>query len=338
MSLQQFSTDLRNSALSSAAKHTSFQTFIAYFDTLKVAALGTRTFTDNQLSQHIFKNTWNINQERMIIEKHLFAAYNTLQRLNTRITETNFPQYEFLLTSLAGDLFEVVKYVEVQILQNTFNFSMGSRPDQNAREIFDVSRMMLEIGTVIPSNLYLREVFPVSIFLLRQTIEVYGKRMLGYYSITNEQNQRARGVSTQVAWAFIKKETLKPNSRITLPTDIDTIIKVEEWTNYYVHTGDIPEIHLIENAIHMIFPIIFPQNSTERNYKNTIVCAGTSKIRDYHAVKADFETFVNQSRELNLFKKFWNWLLIILRIKKRPSKRVVQWKAESSVDATIINL
>ncbi len=207
----------------------------------------------------------------MIFEKHFFAAHNTIQRLNGRITSANFGQYEFMLSMLAYDLFSIIRYTEEEILKNKLNYSMGSRPNQNAREIFDVSRIIFEIGAVNPANLYLREVFPVSIFLLRQTIEVYGKRLLGFHSITNEQGQRATGVSTQVAWDFIKKETLETNSRITLPTDIDIIRKVEEWTNYYVHTGDIPEIHLIENAIHLVTPLIYPLNSTVKNYRNSIV-------------------------------------------------------------------
>lgn len=338
MSLGQFSDDLHNAALSPAQKHTSFQSFLTYFDTLKTALLGTTTFTDKQLSEHIFRNTWKDSQERMIVERHFFAASNTLQRLNGRVTTANFAQYEFLINSLTYDLFQLVKYVEEKVLNNSLKFSMGSRPDQNAREIFDVSRLMLELAAVNPANLYLREVFPVSIFLLRQTIEVYGKRMLGFYSITDENNQRVRSVSTQVAWEFIKAETLKPNSRITLPLDIDIIIKVETWTNYYVHTGGIPEIFLIENAIHLVMPIIYPQNGTQKNYQNQILFAGTSTIRDYNALKADFETFVNRSPQTSGFRNIWNSILIAVGYKKAPIKKVVNWQEVRYVDATIINL
>ena len=108
MSLKQFTDDLHNKILTPALKHTSFQNFIAYFDTLKVAALGTNTFTDKQLSEHIFKNTWKPDQEKLIFEKHLFAAHNTLQRLNGRVTALNFAQYEFMLNMLSYDLFNTI--------------------------------------------------------------------------------------------------------------------------------------------------------------------------------------------------------------------------------------
>lgn len=338
MSLLKFSDGLRDKTLSPTQKHASLVSFISYFDKLKVAAVGTKTFNDTQLSEHIFKRTWTDKNEKVIFEKHLVAAHNTLQRLNARITVTNFDQYEFLLTMLAHDLFDLVAYIEINVLKNTLNYSMVSRADQNAREIFDVSSMMLEIGTTNPANLYLREVFPVSIFLLRQTIEVYGKRLLGFDSITNDEGQRVTGVSTQIAWDFIKEETLRPDSRIILPTNIDIIRKVQEWTNYYVHTGGIPKIHLIENAIHFVTPLIYPLNRSEKNYSNSIVYLGTGKIKEYNSVKNAFEEYVNQSRRHYPFKKIWNSFLTQIGLSKRPGKRIVNWLPEKSVDATIVNL
>ena len=239
---------------------------------------------------------------------------------------------------LSYDLFPIVNYVEKNILGNSLEYAMGSRPDQNAREIYDVCRMMFEIGTINPTTLYLREVFPVAIFLLRQTIEVYGKRTLGFNSITNDQGDRDRGVPTQIAWNFIKLEASKSDSRITLPTHIDIIKKVEEWTNYYVHTGDIPEIYLIENAIHFMMPLIYPLNLTESNYENSIVFLGTTKIKNYNSLKADFEKYINQPKRKNSFKRVWKWILATFRRKKEASKRIVNWQPERSVDATIVSL
>lgn len=338
MALNQFINDLHNKDLTSDSKYESFQNLIAYIDTLRVATLQTKSYTDKQLSEHIFKKEWNPDQEKLILEKHIIAATNTLERLNLRITAENMANYEFMLKMLAFDLFNIVEYVEVNILKNSLNCRMGSRAQQNAREIFDVSKKILEIGTFEPTTTYLREVFPVSIFLLRQTIEVYGKRLLGFISITTEKGQRIKGVSTQVAWEFIKQETLKPNCRITLPTNIDIIRKVEEWTNYYVHTGDIPEIYLIENAIHFIEPLIYPLNSTEKNYCNKTVLLGTTKIKDYNMIKADFEKFINQKKQQKMLNRLWDWLLIVIGNKKKAEKRIVNWLPENLVDATILNL
>jgi len=332
MSLIQFLDDLQDKTLSNTNKYNSFKNFISYYDTLRNSALGQQNINEKQLSEHIFKLTWKPSFEKTIVEKHLYAGYKTLQRIDSKITIANFQDYAFLLNMLAYDLFETIRYVEVNYRKLTLNYDMGSRPDQTAREIFDVGDIMFNIGTLKnPANLYTREVIPVSIFLLRQTIEIYAKRMLGFHSIT--KNGVRANISTQIAWDFIKNETLKPTCRISLPVDIDIILKVENWTNYYIHTGYIPEIYLIENAIHFISPLIYPMNNTVRNYRNHIVYAGTSKIRDYNSVKSDFEKFVNHRKNKTLFQRFRNW---IKREKAFPLN--VIWRNETSIDATIINL
>ena len=238
---------------------------------------------------------------------------------------------------LAFDMFGIIQYGEKKYRSVDLNFDMGTRPDQNAREIFDVSEGILHIGTIDPETAYLREVVPVSIFLLRQTIEVFGKRSLGFHSVTDSNGNRSRNVSTQVAWEFIKSETLKSNSRIKLQANVDTIKKVEEWTNSYVHTGFIPEIFLIENAIHFVKLLIYPMNKV-RDYKNTTRFCGTTQIKEYQSVKTDFEKFVNTSQKQSLLIQLWTRLLIFLKIRKKAKLRVVNWFNVDKVDATILSL
>lgn len=338
MSLLQFTNDLNSNTATIATKFAAFQTFYTYFDQLKLAVLPTQTFTDKQLSEHIFKRQWKDSQAELVFKKQLFAAHNTLTRLSTKITAENFADYEFLLKMLAYDLYDIVVYAEAKYRNVTLNYQMGSRPDQNAREIYDISYTLFYIGTINPANFYLREIIPVSVFLIRQTIEVYGKRLLGFISITDQQGNRVRSVSTQVAWDFIKEEMKKTTPRITLPTHIDIIKVIEEWTNFYVHTGNIPNIYLIENALHLTEPLIYPQNSTNRNYKNSIRFAGTSTIDNYESLKTDFVNFINTQQKSNWWKNLWNWILIQIGKKKKPSKRIVNWYNVDNVDATIRTL
>lgn len=337
MSLIQFTNELNSNTATVATKFAALQSFYTYFDQLKLAVLPTQTFTDKQLSEHIFKRQWKDNQAEMIFKKQLFAAHNTLTRLSSKITVANFIDYEFLLKMLAYDLYNIISYAEANYRNVTLNYQMGSRLDQSAREIYDISRTLFYIGSINPANFYLREIIPVSIFLIRQTIEVYGKRLLGFASITDEQGNRVRSVSTQVAWDFIKSEMQKTKSRITLPTHIDIIKVTEEWTNYYVHTGYIPDIYLIENALHFIEPLIYPQNGTS-NYKNSIRFAGTSFIDNYESLKTDFVNFINIQPKMVWWNKLILWFKIKFGNKKVPSRKVVNWYHIDSVDATIRTL
>ncbi len=336
MSLQPFIHALHDKNQTPAEKFNAFQIFVPYYDQLKTAVLGSRTFTDHQLSEHIFRSTWTQSQGKIIFEKQLFAAHQTLSRIAIKVSALNFKEYEFLLTMLAYDLYEIIAHAELNYRNTRLNFELGSRDEQNAREIFDISRSLLHFGSINIERFYQREVIPVSVFLLRQTIEVYGKRTLGFYRITEPSGNRAK-ISTQVAWDFIKQESLKSNPRITLRVPVDVVRRVETWTNMYVHTGNIPDIYLIENAIQFIWPLIFPQNSTERNYRNQAVFAGTAIIRNYTSVKRDFELFINGEPQSKLKKK-WIKILLFLKLRKRRSKKLVDWMPIERVDATIKDL
>ncbi|SFN21959.1 hypothetical protein SAMN05428949_1986 [Chitinophaga sp. YR627] len=54
--------------------------------------------------------------------------------------------------------------------------------------VFEIAEAMLQIGAVDTKEAYSREMMPVSVFLLRQAIEVYGKRTVGYFSIINKSD------------------------------------------------------------------------------------------------------------------------------------------------------
>lgn len=336
MSLLQFTNDMHNSRLSQSAKNTSFQNFYNYFTSLKNIVLPTLTYTDNQLAQHIFKTSWPEDQAEMIFKKHLFAAFKTLERFDAILDATNIMQYEKLLTMLGYDLFTMVAWTEAEYKKTPVTYDMGSRPDQHAREIFDASNILFTNTAYHP--VYVREIAPVTVFMLRQTIEVYGKKTLGISSITDANGNYTRSVPTQVAWDFIKMETKKRKSRITLPAHIDTIRKVEAWTNYYVHTGFLQEIYLIENAIHLIRPLVYPRNSTEKDFEGKIRFDGTAKIKQYNSVKTDFEAYVNQRRNINWFLRILITILQFLRLKKRQTRAIVNWMNVKTVDAVIVSL
>lgn len=339
MDLLIFSQTLRDDAISDSAKYHSFIAFKSYYDDLCDFVLKKEIFTDDQLAHHLFAGKWQPNIDETVFKKHLYAAKMTLSRYHQLVTEENFASYKYALTVLAHSLFSNVKRAEEYYRKVPLKFNMGARPDQNAREVFDIAEAMLHIGTVDTQNAYLREVMPVSIFLLRQAIEIYGKRTLGYFSITDKNGNRSRSISTQVAWDFIKTEVKKKDARIKLPTNIDTIIKVEEWTNRYVHTGDIPRAYQIENAIHFVKKLIYPLNNSVKDFQNIVNFYGTTRISKYNSVKADFERFVNPAAPpRNPLVKIWSWLLIQLNVRKKPKEIIVNWMPVRRIDATILSL
>ena len=331
MGLLEFIHDLGNAGLSNAQKHQSFVDFVAYFDGLKNEVLGNRVIAPLQLSVQIFKRKWKEREAENVFKNHLYAAHFTLHRYAPLINAGNFEQFSPILQILAYDLYNVVAYTEINIRHNPLNFRLGVRPAQEAREIFDVSCRIMNLDL---NAYYPRELIPISIFLIRQTLEVYAKQTLGYTRITDGNGNRVR-VSPHIAWDFIKKETSSPHNRITLPVNMTILMKVEEWTNYYVHSGNIPELFLTDNALEFITPLIYPLNQTP-DYRRVKVFNGTSHIRDYNSLKADFTKFVNTKRSENFLISIWYNLLNALRISDTSNARVVEWLDHP--EATVINL
>ena len=84
-------------------------------------------------------------------------------------------------------------------------------------------------------DLYLRDLKPVVMFQIRQLLEIYGKNLIGYNSILDENGNQIKKF-TQIAWAFIKKDVKKNDSKIEIPFDIDVIISLNKWANSFVHS------------------------------------------------------------------------------------------------------
>jgi len=337
--LHNFLEILRDEDIGNREKYDAFIAFKIYYDGLCDFILKNQKFSDDQLTPHIFNSKWPEAQDDLVFKKHLFAAKMTFERLNKLIKEANFEHYEFLLSVVAHDLFSIIKVGEENYRHSRLSFVMKARPDQDPREVFDVAEVMLHFGTIDPKNAYLREVFPVSIFLLRQTIELYGKRVFGFKSITDKYGNRTRSVSTQVAWEFVKREAKKKDSRIKLPVNVDTIVRIEEWTNRYVHTGDLQRLYLIENAIHFVGKLIYSMNEEIKDYEGKIKYYGTTQITGYNAIKDEFERYVNPAKpKRNKLVELWHRFFILIRMKKKPKEIIVNWVHVDKVHATILSL
>lgn len=109
-------------------------------------------------------------------------------------------------------------------------------------------------------------------------IEVSGKRILGFSSITDEKGDRIKKIKTQIAWEFIKKDQ-NSTKRIELPIEVDTVLKIEQWTNQFIHTGYVQPIYLIENALFFLSKLANPR---------------PTKITDYDTLKLEFKQFLKE--------------------------------------------
>ncbi|MDP8210897.1 MAG: hypothetical protein P9M05_08785 [Candidatus Stygibacter australis] len=92
-----------------------------------------------------------------------------------------------------------------------------------------------------------------SIFLIRQSIELKIKNVLGIVNIT-DQNGEAIPIKQKIFVEFIKDNS----DKITFPIDYKVMEKIYEWTNLYIHHGIFDSIWVIDWAYIMLAELFKP--------------------------------------------------------------------------------
>lgn len=212
------------------------------------------------------------------------AARDSLNRTYSSISSDGIKNYTLYLFQLVTDLYPLVAYAEKKY-NDQLPKQQSKRYTQQPHEIFAASKISFNSEAYQIESI--RGTSPVSIFLLRQTIETLGYKSLGVASILDGNGKDAR-IRNTTPWDFIKSNP----SHFQLAIDIHVILRIEEWTNYYVHSGNIPPVWLTETAINMLEPLfIHPPVLDYRGVTKSPTESGI-RITNYDTVKLDFEAHI----------------------------------------------
>ncbi len=290
MDLNKFSSIIRNNNINESEKFKAFYEFYDYYSKLVERVLRNKIFTERQLSVDIFREKWTEKQSKNVFKKQLFSSFKTLDRIKTGIEtgiinrfnigadSSSIDNFSDFLLIFSFDVFELVKYAELKYNNVTLNYDMGSAIGSSSRDIFENASIMLHIKHFGINSIHYRDFFSYTVFAIRLMIEIAGKKILGFNSITDEKGDRVKNIKTQIAWDFIKHDQLT-NKRIKLPLEVDTVLEVEKWTNRFIHTGYIQPIFLVENGLFFIRELSIPKST---------------KISEYNSLKLEFEEFIQK--------------------------------------------
>ncbi|MGV8992993.1 MAG: hypothetical protein ACOH1O_02740 [Flavobacterium sp.] len=286
--LNKFSNIIRDNNLNAEEKLQAFDDFYIYYSKLLTKVLKNRTFTERQLSVDIFLKKWSDKKSETVFKKQFYSSFKTLERIkigietgiankfDIGISKSSINNFADILFIFSYNVYELVKYAEFKYNNQTLNYSMSSAVGSSSRDIFENGTMILHIKHFGTNSIHYRDFFSYRVFTIRLMIEVAGKKIIGFDSITDDKGERLKTIKTQIAWEFIKNDQLN-NKRILLPIEIDTILVIEKWTNQFVHTGYIQPIYLVENALVFLDKLIIPKST---------------KISNYNDLKIEFENFV----------------------------------------------
>lgn len=270
-------------------------------------------YSSKKICDNIFrKKHKNENQERDYLKSHLFISKQYVEYLKSNIKQKNIHRYKHSITNLRIDLERIITYWEFYPYNDKDKICLRSSRRKNLIP-YEIYSSINDLFFIEKHNkiedLYLRDLKPVVMFQIRQLLEIYGKNLIGYNSILDENGNQIKKF-TQIAWAFIKKDVKKNDSKIEIPFDIDVIISLNKWANSFVHSTYLDNDYIQFFAINCIRDL-FKQDkdgvfyNSEWHYN---INYGAVKINNYESLRKDFEEYLNNKHSNTNFQIIWKEL------------------------------
>lgn len=290
------------------AKLTAFMDFvIQYADNI----FSGKTYDFDHVVPHLF--IWHTDiktkgQCKEYLRYMLYAAMLYMKKLRGEIKPEDMPNCRDLIWTLMADYEGLLANYEVA--HNTSSVNMvchGSRGTSTPMDIkFAANQLMFLEFTGSLDQVDFRNVKPITLFVVRQCLEVYGKRMIGFEDIVDYGGHSIHQF-TQVAWTFLQEMERQGKNVVKLPFKASTVQKLNSWTNHFVHHPYVENCFVQSYALEFLFafgkPITFKSSSSGRTVWN--VNHGDFVIPDYGYLKQEFTDYIRKTRPNLKFKIKW---------------------------------
>lgn len=263
------------------------------------------------------------NDYKEFLKKNIFLLAEYGKHLCDVISIKNIAKYETAITEFAIDAEQLMAEFEVNHEQSIASITLTSGRNKllNPRDIYMTAKTIFHIEQLKSvEDLYLRDLKPVVMFQIRQLLEVYGKRILGFYTITDINDNPIKKF-THISWEFLKYELKNEKPRVSFPFDFHTMTIILKWSNNFVHTTYLYSSHIQFFVLNTISQLFKPANKSVEIYNGSRYRSyGYADIRisNYDSLKSDFEAY--------------------LRKKSKNNNLKVNWMSENQVGAYIISL
>lgn len=212
--------------------------YLKWVDSLKVKYKIRKEHSIEHIAEQIFSETITKNNFKYHIEAFCISLIAVKEDLNS-ICEADDDENKIkvkdcsyikgilaLLKDLILDFNEIYWQIEEVFFNNPQDTKSGRRRMFMGREIFksskDILKRQVSYGEISYSS--------VSIFLLRQSIEITILRALGIYSFVDDKNKEQK-VKLDKLLCFIKDN----KKYIKFPVKTSILKKIIKWSNPYVH-------------------------------------------------------------------------------------------------------
>lgn len=302
-----------------------YRWFIKYCDDI----FGNKTYKDTAVAIDVFTSHNSLSEKRAanLRLRHLYLCRDFVKYLLENIRYKKYDLYQSTVWQTNESIEWLVLLNEASrhnIPEDKLVMTCGVKHWLNPREIYDAARSLFYIETLSFGDLYLMDLKPEVCSQIRQTIEIFGKRMLGLEGIYDQDGIPVKKF-TQIVWQFIQeKNNRSPQWHVEFPFNENCILTINKWANRYVHRGYIYSPYMVDFALKMvgtmfdISPILNKPIKIYTGKYRACTMFAPVKIYGYNALKKDFEAYI-QSRNNGVSCN-------------------INWGDEKQVDAYIISL
>lgn len=275
----------------------------------------------DEVVNNLFLKTPKIDAQYASLILYVVRLYaNRLKEQANRKCVNNYLESIIFLVYDMGEAIVLYESIRKKVHINEDSLSMGYRKNITPHDLSEAAKHLVFFYEHENfSKLDFRNISPCSTVLIRQTLELLGRNMIGYQSIKDEKGKPIKKM-THISWDFlIKKKLAGENWRVTLPLNIKAIKKLNQWANDYVHNPWIDRSYIRYFGLDILLDLMQSPKEPVTCYngkKSWNIDFGDFRIYQYNNLKKDFETFV---------------------LSKKPDAKI-DWLPEERVGAYIISL
>lgn len=183
------------------------------------------------------------------------AAIISLKRVTENIKVSRRKRYYYevwksykILQLFCYDYLELVMSFDYHIAKNPTDFGLGRTKWSRVHSTWAVSKRSM-YGAVDEKDA--STIVPVSIFLLRQSLERHILSIFGISNVWSAGNRRGKSGYFKIVLDLYRKY----EKQFETPVNANVIANVHNWSHTYVHTGYASDIWVNEWAFHAVDPI-----------------------------------------------------------------------------------
>lgn len=255
------------------------------------------TFDYAQVANEVFITKFkNEGQAKSYYRSMLRISKMYFEELKKSISVYNVAHYDTLILTIYSDTYELHYWYEVLCKnKESLRLGCGARRNLCTMDIRSAIGGMLffEDNTELTKIPY-REIRPYTIFMVRQCLEIAGKRLIGFVDI-KDQNNKSIPKFTQIAWEYLIEAEKK--GYVSLPFKASAIHNFNAWTNQFVHTTFFSTIFIQFYAAEFLFAIMEPAKHGIMIYTGKTPQSfdyGDFQLFRYDEMKRDFENYISQ--------------------------------------------